>query len=54
MSLPRSMRRIIALAYVLCTAVGLSVAHTKPRARDLGIAFDGCLGPLNNIMDVQG
>ena len=27
---------------------------TKPRARDLGISFDGISGPLNSITDVDG
>ena len=26
----------------------------KPRARDLGIPFDGAPGPLNTITDVKG
>src|SRR4051794_22129335 len=29
-------------------------AQTKPRARDLGIPFDGTPGPLNAITDVKG
>ena len=29
-------------------------AHTKPRARDLGVPFDGTPGPLNAITDVAG
>jgi D-aminopeptidase len=29
-------------------------AQTKPRARDLGIPFDGTTGPLNTITDVKG
>jgi D-aminopeptidase len=29
-------------------------AHTKPRARDLGVPFDGAPGPLNAITDVSG
>lgn len=29
-------------------------AETKPRARDLGIPFDGMPGPLNAITDVKG
>jgi L-aminopeptidase/D-esterase-like protein len=31
-----------------------SLAQTKPRARDLGVPFDGTPGPLNAITDVQG
>ena len=29
-------------------------AQSKPRARDLGIPFDGTPGPLNAITDVHG
>jgi D-aminopeptidase len=41
------------------TAVLLSVsifiaAQSKPRARDLGVPFDGTPGPLNAITDVKG
>lgn len=31
-----------------------STAQTKPRARDLGVPFDGAPGPLNAITDVKG
>ncbi len=29
-------------------------AHSEPRARDLGVPFEGTTGPLNAITDVQG
>jgi D-aminopeptidase len=29
-------------------------ANSKPRARDLGVPFDGTPGPLNAITDVSG
>jgi len=29
-------------------------SHPKPRARDLGVPFDGTPGPLNGITDVAG
>jgi D-aminopeptidase len=32
----------------------LAVAQTKPRARDLGVPFDGTPGPFNVITDVKG
>jgi L-aminopeptidase/D-esterase-like protein len=32
----------------------MSSAQTKPRARDLGIPFEGTPGPLNAITDVRG
>jgi D-aminopeptidase len=43
-------------AAILSVAVaGLSLtAQGKPRARDLGIPFDGTPGPLNAITDVRG
>jgi len=34
--------------------VGLAGAQAKPRARDLGVPFDGTPGPLNAITDVKG
>src|ERR1700739_974080 len=42
----------IALAFALFAA-SLS-AQTKPRARDLGVPFDGTPGPNNAITDVKG
>lgn len=32
----------------------LAIAQTKPRARDLGVPFDGAPGRLNAITDVKG
>jgi D-aminopeptidase len=32
----------------------VSGAQSKPRARDLGVPFDGTPGPLNSITDVKG
>src|SRR5262249_34927513 len=37
---------------VFCSS--LSLAQRRPRARDLGIPFDGATGSLNSITDVQG
>ena len=34
--------------------LGLAAAQAKPRARDLGIPFDGTPGPWNSITDVKG
>src|SRR4029077_1945677 len=48
------------LAFLLCTLLAISWAAAqdtppaKPRARDLGIPFDGTPGPLNAITDVSG
>jgi len=41
------------LLSVLLAAYG-AVSQTKPRARDLGVPFDGTPGPLNAITDVKG
>jgi D-aminopeptidase len=56
------MRRVsFKIALLLCTgcfAAFLAAAQTKitakPRARDLGVPFDGIPGPLNAITDVSG
>lgn len=36
------------------TSATLSQGNTQPRARDLGVPFDGTPGPLNAITDVAG
>jgi D-aminopeptidase len=52
--------RLQQLATVLCLALGAALAsadaqaQTKPRARDLGVPFDGTPGPLNAITDIAG
>ena len=38
----------------LFAAFALSAAEAGPRARDLGVPFDGTPGPLNAITDVAG
>jgi D-aminopeptidase len=38
----------------MMTLVSPASAQSKPRARDLGIPFDGTPGPNNSITDVQG
>src|SRR5208282_6781886 len=43
----------VALAMVMFAAVS-TLAQGEPRARDLGIPFDGTPGPLNAITDVTG
>jgi len=49
-----------ALAILLCSLLAISWAAAqatppvKPRARDLGVPFDGTPGPLNAITDVSG
>lgn len=49
----RTRRAIGILAVVFSLCAGLA-SQTKPRARDLGVPFDGRPGPLNAITDVQG
>jgi D-aminopeptidase len=41
------------LCALLCVAT-IAIAQTKPRARDLGVPFDGTPGPYNTITDVKG
>jgi D-aminopeptidase len=48
---------LLALCSVLSFAMVLSAQEksaAKPRARDLGVPFDGAPGPLNAITDVSG
>ncbi|HZP17389.1 MAG TPA: P1 family peptidase, partial [Terriglobales bacterium] len=44
----------LGLAMWVLLAVLCSAAQPKPRARDLGVPFDGTPGPLNAITDVAG
>src|SRR5258707_9190649 len=56
--------RLTLLGMILCASVGLcgvtislrgqEAAHAKPRARDLGVPFDGTPGAFNAITDVAG
>jgi D-aminopeptidase len=46
----RALRSIL----TLFSAFAISIAHAGPRARDLGIPFEGSPGPLNAITDVAG
>src|SRR6266436_6307005 len=39
---------------VISLAAGQAAPPAKPRARDLGVPFDGTPGPLNAITDVSG
>jgi L-aminopeptidase/D-esterase-like protein len=45
--------RIILLTLLIFLSQNIH-AQTKPRARDLGIPFEGITGPLNAITDVKG
>lgn len=46
--------RCAALISVVLFCLSFTAAQTKPRARDLGVPFDGAPGPLNGITDVNG
>src|SRR2546422_2994676 len=48
------MERIVSSLLVLLFFSQFALAQVKPRARDLGIPFEGTPGPLNAITDVQG
>jgi len=55
----RRFLRFVAIAGVVLLFVSASLAQekgaaAKPRARDLGVPFDGTPGPLNAITDVAG
>ncbi|HUJ94647.1 MAG TPA: P1 family peptidase [Terriglobales bacterium] len=45
--------RVVPLFLAFLT-FGVAVGQSKPRARDLGVPFDGQPGPLNAITDVKG
>lgn len=44
--------RTLLVAIALCACIGAASAVAKPRARELGIPFDGTPGQLNAITDV--
>jgi L-aminopeptidase/D-esterase-like protein len=46
--------RTLRILLLLLGAATLAFTQTKPRARDLGVPFDGQPGPLNAITDVKG
>jgi len=46
--------RCSAVIAALCILAATVSAQTKPRARDLGVPFDGTPGPNNAITDVRG
>jgi len=52
---PTSPRRAICISFLFAViAFQATLAQSKPRARDLGIPFDGTPGPFNAITDVKG
>jgi D-aminopeptidase len=50
---PKKLASLSALVFVVLVATSALEQH-DPRARDLGISFDGAPGPLNAITDVAG
>ncbi|MBI1740030.1 MAG: P1 family peptidase [Acidobacteriales bacterium] len=46
--------RSVQVLVLLVSTTALTFAQTKPRARDLGVPFDGTPGPNNAITDVKG
>ena len=44
----------ICFTFAVSAALAQQQEKTKPRARDLGVPFDGTPGPLNAITDVAG
>lgn len=49
------MIRALLLSVLACAALSApAVAQTQPRARDIGVPFDGQPGPFNAITDVPG
>ncbi len=50
----RPVRTRIAGSVICLVLVATPVAAQRPRARDLGVPFDGTPGPLNAITDVEG
>src|SRR3974377_2379939 len=55
--MPRPAMTLSALVLLLASLAGAAWCaepSAKPRARDLGVPFDGTPGPLNAITDVRG
>ena len=49
------MKRLLSFTILLLLILStLSFSQKKPRARDLGVPFEGTTGPLNAITDVKG
>ena len=48
------MRTLILLCVALLLTTSAAAQPAKPRARDLGVPFEGTAGPANAITDVQG
>ena len=52
--MPKTHRVISICAVVFSLCVVFAMGQSKPRARDLGVPFDGNPGPLNAITDIKG
>jgi D-aminopeptidase len=48
------MKRTILATVMAVAALAVAQAQAEPRARDLGVPFEGTPGPLNAITDVKG
>src|SRR5918998_1600507 len=48
------MKKMLSVFPVIVLLVAATVAQTKPRARDLGVPFEGNTGQFNSITDVRG
>src|SRR6478752_8936238 len=46
--------RLLLSALISSCLLATTTAQTQPRARDLGVPFDGIPGPFNAITDVKG
>src|SRR5687767_6563602 len=46
--------RSLASLFICLLLSVLAFAQARPRARDLGVSFDGTPGPMNAITDVAG
>jgi L-aminopeptidase/D-esterase-like protein len=49
-----SKRALVSTLFILTSVTTIAIGQTKPRARDLGISFEGKPGSLNAITDVAG
>ena len=47
-------RPLLLAAFFFASVATTAQTQTSPRARDLGVPFEGTPGPLNSITDVQG
>jgi len=46
--------RLCRVSFLIILFTNVALSQSKPRARDLGVPFDGTPGPLNAITDVKG